>query len=87
MIKRETRPAYHIAFLHIICTLALVGVTFIGIALISITDVGAKNNDWCDAMYSELMFKEVPASIHAECGNRFIYNTNKEKRFYFKANF
>ena len=75
MIKRETRPAYHIAFLHIICTLALTGLT-----LLFVPDVGAKNHDYCDRQFDRLMFREVPTSIQKKCENRFQYNVNKIKR-------
>lgn len=75
MIKRETRPAYLLMFAHAVCVLALTGLT-----LIFIPDSQAKNNDYCDIMYEALFFQEVPASIHTECSNRFIYNTNKIKR-------
>ena len=73
-IKRETRPAYHIAFLHIICTLALTGAT-----LLFIPDSQAKNNDYCDKKFEDMMFHEVPASVQKTCENRFIYLTNKIK--------
>ena len=78
-IHRETRPAYHLAIAHIICTLAITGVT-----LMFTPDVGAKNNDWCDRMFEELWFQEVPPSIQKECGNRFKYNTNVIKSQMFK---
>jgi len=37
------------------------------------------NHDWCDLMYSELHFQEVPPTIHAECKSRFQWNINREK--------
>ena len=40
----------------------------------------AYNTDWCDLMYSELHFQEVPPTIHAECKSRFQWNINRDKR-------
>lgn len=75
MIKRETRPAYHLMFAHAVCVLALTGLT-----LMFTPDTHASDNNWCDAMYSELYFQEVPSTIQSECGNRFIWNQNKIKQ-------
>lgn len=38
------------------------------------------NSDYCDAMYNELWFKEVPPTIQKECKNRFTFLTNSIKR-------
>lgn len=35
--------------------------------------------DWCDIMYSELHFQEVPPSIYTECKSRFQWNINRDK--------
>ena len=69
MIKRETRPAYHIAFLHIICTLAVTGLTLLFVPM-----ADANDDVWCQLMFEELWFQEVPPSIQLECNKVFQDN-------------
>lgn len=38
------------------------------------------NSDWCDSMYNQLWFSEVPNTIQKECKNRFTFLTNSIKR-------
>jgi len=51
-------------------------------SLLPIQIHGAINTDWCDKMYDELFFKEVPDTIQKECSNRFIWNVNREKSYF-----
>lgn len=81
--KTEVRPAYHIALLHIICTLALFGVT-----MLFVPDTSARTHEYCDSQFENLFLKEIPTSVQKVCKNRFIYNTNKIKRsFPLNSNF
>lgn len=38
------------------------------------------NSDWCDSMYNQLWFSEVPPTIQKECKSRFTFLTNSIKR-------
>lgn len=69
MIKRESRPAYHLMFAHAVCVLALTGLT-----LMFTPVVDANDDVWCQLMFESLWFQEVPPSIQLECGEVFQEN-------------
>ena len=72
--RTERKPATVINLFWIVSTIALFSTS-----LLFVPDTQAKNHDYCNKMFDSLFFQDVPATIHAECKNRFVYNTNQIK--------
>lgn len=60
---------------HLIYALILTSLVYVSIP----SAEAQTNHDWCDIMYSEHFFKEVPDTIYNECKSRFQWNINRDK--------